>query len=116
MADTQPDRKGYSDMKHIHCVARFLARNGKLDELIQSLQKLIPDTLAESGCMGYDLTREIQYAGSHGEAWDICLIETWKSREDFDLHCASPYITHFFEHTAPLLVEKSDVRLYGKSV
>lgn len=103
-------------MEHIHCVARFLARSGKVDELVESLQQLIPGTLSEDGCIGYDLTREIQYSGSHGEKWDVCLIEKWKSREDFDLHCARPYITHFFEHTAQVLVEKSDIRLYGASV
>ncbi|MFZ4169095.1 putative quinol monooxygenase [Enterobacter ludwigii] len=103
-------------MNHIHCVARFLAKSGKIDELVESLRKLIPDTLSEDGCIGYDLTREIQYPGSHGEKWDVCLIEQWKSREDFELHCAKPYITHFFESTAKILVEKSDVRLYGTSV
>ncbi|HHA2248457.1 putative quinol monooxygenase [Enterobacter ludwigii] len=103
-------------MKQIHCVARFLAKTGKVDELVESLRKLIPDTLSEDGCAGYELTREIQYSGAHGEKWDVCLIEKWKSREDFDLHCARPYITHFFECTAQILVEKSDVRLYGVSV
>jgi quinol monooxygenase YgiN len=103
-------------MNHIHCVARFLAKSGKVDELVESLCKLIPETLAEEGCIGYDLTREMQYSGSHGEKWDVCLIEKWKSRADFDLHCAKPYITHFFESTAKNLVEKSDVRLYGTSI
>ncbi len=103
-------------MSYIHCIARFQAKSGKTDELVTSLRKLIPDTLAEDGCVGYDLTREIHYSGSYGEKWDVCLIEQWKSREDFDLHCSKPYIIHFFEHTAQRLVEKSDVRLYGTSV
>lgn len=103
-------------MKKIHCVARFLAKSGKVDELIESLKKLIPDTLSEDGCIGYELTQEIQYSGSHGEKWDVCLIEKWKSREDFDLHCASSYITQFFERTAPTLVEKSDIRIYRGSI
>ena len=100
-------------MKHIHCVARFLAKCGKVDELVESLRKLIPDTLSEEGCISYVLTREIQYSGAHGEKWDVCLIEKWASKKDFDHHCARPYITHFFENTARNLVEKSDVRLYG---
>lgn len=103
-------------MTQIHCVARFLAKSGKVDELVERLRKLIPDTLSEDGCIGYELTREIQYTGSHGEKWDVCLIEKWKSRVDFDLHCTKPYITHFFDQTAQILVEKSDVRLYGASV
>lgn len=103
-------------MNHIHCVARFQAKSGKVDELVESLRKLIPDTLSEEGCIYYELTREMQYSGSHGEKWDVCLIEQWKSRADFDLHCAKPYITHFFDRTAQKLVEKSDVRLYGASV
>jgi quinol monooxygenase YgiN len=103
-------------MKQIHCVARFLAKNGMADELAESLRKLIPYTLSEEGCMGYELTCEIEYSGADGKKWDVCLIEKWKSRADFDLHCRMPYIVDFFENTAAVLVEKSDVRLYGISV
>lgn len=100
-------------MTVIHCVARFKAKTNKLELLVKSLQELIPLTLAESGCLNYALTKEVPYDGSYDDAWDICLIELWKTRADFDIHCNKPYIKDFFIEIAPNLVEKADVRLYS---
>ncbi|MEN3262973.1 putative quinol monooxygenase [Sodalis endosymbiont of Spalangia cameroni] len=100
-------------MSNIYCVARFLAKKGFKDNLVRELVSLIPETTNEPGCLQYELTEEINYVGSDGSCWDVCLIERWRSREDFDTHCQKSYIKNFFDVTALKCVEKSDVRLYS---
>ncbi|MDL4916056.1 MAG: putative quinol monooxygenase [Enterobacterales bacterium endosymbiont of Blomia tropicalis] len=100
-------------MKEIYCTARFLAKNGFKDNLVNALASLIPETTNEAGCLQYELTEEITYSGSDGVCWDICLIERWYSREDFEAHCNKSYIKHFFDVTAKDYVERADVRLYS---
>jgi quinol monooxygenase YgiN len=100
-------------MREIYCTARFLAKDGCKQLLIKELKLLIPETISENGCLHYELTEEIVYTGSFGDSWDVCLIERWRSREDFDAHCNMSYIKHFFDAIAKTCVEKSDVRLYS---
>lgn len=96
----------------IYCTARFLAKDGCKDDLINALALLVPDTKKESGCIRYELMEEIIYEGNNNETWHLCLIEHWKTREDFDAHCKMSYIKNFFDVTAKMYVEKIDVRLY----
>ncbi|WP_186379648.1 putative quinol monooxygenase [Yersinia mollaretii] len=100
-------------MSEINCIARFLAVSGKKNILIEELTKLIPLTISEKGCMHYELTEEIEYQGAAGRCWDVCLIETWRSREDFEQHCNTEYIKNFFDLTSKNIVELYDVRLYS---
>lgn len=100
-------------MSEIYCTARFLAKDGCKLSLINELKLLIPETISESGCVHYELTEEIAYIGAFGDVWDVCLIERWRSRDDFDAHCNMSYIKHFFDVTANMCVEKYDVRLYS---
>ena len=97
-------------MSEIHCIARFLAKDGCKDILIKELKLLIPETISESGCLQYELTEEISYID---KPWDVCLIERWVSLEDFDAHCNMSYIRHFFDTTSKGCIEKCDVRLYA---
>lgn len=99
-------------MSELYCVARFKARPGKAKELQDALKALISDTHREEGCLLYQLTEEVPYAGANGEPWDCVFVEQWASREVFDAHCAQPYIKDYFEQVAPSLVAEADVRLY----
>jgi quinol monooxygenase YgiN len=88
------------------CVAEFFAKEGKAEELIEVLHALIPPTHAEPGCLRYELNQRAD--DPHG----ITFIEKWKDRKVFDEHCATSYITHFFDHVRPGLVDKFEVKLY----
>ncbi|MFP2770140.1 putative quinol monooxygenase [Oceanisphaera sp. KMM 10153] len=99
-------------MSDLYCVARFNAKPGKAQELQQALKSLISNTHREEGCLLYQLTEEVPYAGANGEPWDCVFIEQWASREAFEAHCAQPYIKDYFEQLAPALVADADVRLF----
>ncbi len=42
----------------------------------------------------------------------ITFIEKWKDKKVFDEHCATPYITHYFNDVRPQLVETFEVKIY----
>lgn len=94
------------DTTKVVCVAEFFAKEGKAGELIEALHVLMKPTLAEPGCLRYELNQRAD------DPCGITFIEQWKDRKDFDEHCATPYITHFFNDVRPELVDRFEVKLY----
>jgi quinol monooxygenase YgiN len=92
--------------KEIVCVAQFIAKEGKEEELLQSLHSLIAPTHQEPGYIRYELNQAIENPRA------ITFIEKFRSQEDFDFHCNTPYIKGFFDQVAPPLMEGVTVTLY----
>ena len=88
------------------CVAEFLAKEGKTEELIDALHVLMKPTHAEPGCIRYELNQRTDQPNG------ITFIEKWKDKKVFDEHCAMPYITNFFDNVRPGLVDRFEVKLY----
>jgi len=88
------------------CVAEFHAFPGKKEELIAALHVLMKPTHAEPGCIRYELNQRVD------DPRRITFIEKWKDQKVFDEHCATPYITDFFNNQRPELVESFEVKLY----
>ena len=94
------------DTTQVVCVAEFYAKEGKTDELIDALHVLLKPTHAEPGCVRYELNQ------CKDDPRGITYIEKWKNKKVFDEHCATPYITHFFDDVRPGIVERFEVKLY----
>jgi quinol monooxygenase YgiN len=94
------------DTTRVVCVAEFLAREGKTDELIAALHALMEPTHREPGCLRYELNQRVD------EPRWVTFIEKWTSQKVFDEHCAMPYIAHYFDEVRPQLVEQFEVKLY----
>jgi quinol monooxygenase YgiN len=88
------------------CVAEFRAKEGKTEELLDALHRLMGPTHKEAGCIRYELNQRVD-----DPRW-ITFIEKWKDRKIFDEHCAMPYITDYFDNVRPGLVENFEVKLY----
>jgi quinol monooxygenase YgiN len=88
------------------CIAEFRAKEGKTEELIDALHRLMEPTHKEAGCIRYELNQRVD-----DPRW-ITFIEKWKDRKIFDEHCAMPYITDYFDNVRPGLVENFEVKLY----
>lgn len=94
------------DTKQIVCIAEFLAKENKIDELVAALHSLIEPTHAEKGCLRYELNQR------EDDARWITFVEKWEDRRAFDEHCATPYIRRYFDQVRPDLVEKYEVKIY----
>jgi quinol monooxygenase YgiN len=88
------------------CVAEFHALPDKTDELISALHMLMQPTHKEPGCIRYELNQRVD-----DPRW-ITFIEKWRNQKVFDEHCATPYITDYFNKKRPQLVEAFEVKLY----
>ncbi len=96
------------DTTQIVCIAEFHAIEGKTDELIGALHSLIKPTHEEDGCLRYELNQR-----TDDPRW-VTFIEKWRNKEIFDIHCATPYISHFFSTVRPELVDDFLVKLYSE--
>jgi len=94
------------DTTQVVCVAEFFATEGKTEELIDALHVLIQPTHAEPGCVRYELNQRTD------DPRGVTFVEKWKNKQVFDEHCATPYISNFFDKVRPGLVERFEVKLY----
>jgi len=90
----------------IVCVAQFIAKEGKEDELLHALHSLLQPTFKEEGYLRYELNQAIDNPRG------ITFIEKFKSKDAFDFHCSTPYVKGFFNNVAPPLVDNVTVTLY----
>lgn len=75
--------------REIVCPAQSIAREGKEDEILQALHNLMPPTHKEADCLRYELNPAIDNPRA------ITFVEKFRSQEDFDFHCNTPYIKGF---------------------
>ena len=87
-------------------LAELKARPGKSGELGERLQALVEPTRREDGCLGYVLHR------SSEDADVFLLYERWRSRQDLDLHLATPYLLDFFARAPELLAGDVGMRFF----
>ena len=83
--------------KKVYCVAQFLPKEGKLEELFKVLKSLEPDTLREDGCIQYIVTKSFENSFAGGETYPIVFNEIWRDINSFEVHCQRKEIVHFFE-------------------
>ena len=98
------------DETRVVVLARFMAKEGKEDELLKSLHKLMEPTHKEPGQIRYELNQNV------ANPRIITFIEKFKDQVAFDSHVAAPYIKDFFQNVAPSLVEDSEVTFHKEIV
>lgn len=80
-------------------VARILAKEGQSDFIKSELTKLIAPTLAEEGCINYDLHQD-----NHNEHF-FMFYENWTSRTLWQAHNNSAHIAAYRKATEGRLAE-----------
>jgi len=84
--------------KKVYCIAQFLPKVGKHDELFEVLKSLEPNTLREDGCIQYTLTQQIKNAEySSGKLFPIVFNEVWADMASYEAHCQRREIQEFFQ-------------------
>jgi quinol monooxygenase YgiN len=81
-------------MPKLTIVAHIHARPGQGDAVLAALNKVIPPTRAEAGCLQYDLHRD-NAAPDH-----FMFYENWESRELWQAHMKSPHLAAMQAATA----------------
>ncbi|PSU36008.1 putative quinol monooxygenase [Photobacterium lutimaris] len=82
--------------KKVYCIAQFLPKEGREQELFAVLQALEPNTLREDGCLQYIVTRQVKSPFAEGESFPIAFNEIWSDMAAFEAHCQRKEIQAFF--------------------
>jgi quinol monooxygenase YgiN len=91
----------------ITCIAQFIAKKEKTEQLKQSLMALIEPTRKESGCVSYGL----HYNSENPNMFTM--IEKFKDKEAFEYHGEQLYLENF-KNIVGDLIESVDVSIYKK--
>ena len=70
-------------MAAVYIVARFRAKEGHEQDLIQVLNRLVAPTRQEPGCVQYDLVQGAE------DPRDICIIEHWVDEASLQQHMSA---------------------------
>ena len=86
-------------MAKLTIVANIFAKPDQIDLVKAELEKLVPITRAEKGCLQYDLHRD------NSNAAHFMFYENWESRELWQAHMAAPHLAAYMKATDGAVVE-----------
>jgi quinol monooxygenase YgiN len=78
-------------MPKLTIVANIQANPDKIDLVKVELEKLVPITRAENGCLQYDLHQDNENPGH------FMFYENWESRELWQAHMNAPHLAAYME-------------------
>lgn len=80
-------------MSNLTIIAQITAANGKAALVQRELEKLIPPTLREPGCLQYALHQD------NADAAQFQFVEVWESRELWQQHMQAPHLAAYLAAT-----------------
>lgn len=86
-------------MSKLTIVANITAQPDQIDLVKAELQKLVPITLAEEGCIQYDLHQD------NDNPARFMFYENWESRELWQAHMAAPHLAAYGAATEGAIAE-----------
>jgi quinol monooxygenase YgiN len=86
-------------MSKLTIVANIHANPGQIALVKAELEKLIPVTRAEAGCLQYDLHQDNENPAH------FMFYENWESRELWQVHMNAPHLAAYMEATEDAVAE-----------
>lgn len=80
-------------MSQLTIVANIIAATDKIDLVKAELEKLVPITRAEAGCINYDLHQDNENPAH------FMFYENWESRELWQTHMNAPHLAAYMQAT-----------------
>lgn len=74
-------------------IAKLKAKPGMEESLFEACRELIAPTLAEKGCLNYDMHRSVEEPGV------IMFYENWTTRPLWEQHMQAPHLQAFSART-----------------
>ncbi len=86
-------------MSQLTIIANIRAKPDQVDLVKAELEKLIPVTRAEAGCVAYDLHRD------NDDPAHFMFLEAWESRELWQAHMNAPHLAAYMAVTDGAVAE-----------
>ena len=80
-------------MTQLTIVANIHANPNQIEMVKSELEKLVPITRAEKGCINYDLHRD------NSDPAHFMFYENWESRELWQIHMNEPHLAAYMKAT-----------------
>ena len=80
-------------MTQLTIVANIHANPNQIEQVKSELEKLVPITRAEKGCINYDLHRD------NSDPAHFMFYENWESRELWQIHMNAPHLAAYMKAT-----------------
>ncbi|HMS08112.1 MAG TPA: putative quinol monooxygenase [Pyrinomonadaceae bacterium] len=90
----------------LRVVAHLISKPDSIDETREVLLGLIEPTVAEAGCITYELHQNT------ADPTDFTFIEEWTDDASLDAHLESAHLAAAREKLGDLLAEPADIRRY----
>ncbi|MFW6189994.1 MAG: putative quinol monooxygenase [Planctomycetota bacterium] len=85
----------------IHVIANIEVRAGKLDDFLDIFHRLMPQVLAEEGCLDYGPTRDARTDIDAQVPYRqnvVTVVERWRDMDALESHLASPHMAEYREN------------------
>lgn len=86
-------------MSKLTIVASIRANPDQIDLVKAELEKLVPITRGEKGCLQYDLHRD------NSDPAHFMFYENWESRELWQTHMSAPHLAAYMQATEGAVAE-----------
>jgi len=93
-------------IKLIIVLAEITFKKNITDEVIEESQALIKDSLAEKGCIDYQLYNPV------GNDNSLLFLEKWEEKSYLELHLKQPHFINFHRSFGNLF-EKTEISVYS---
>jgi quinol monooxygenase YgiN len=94
--------------RQVTVFALVKAKSGMEETVKKELSALVAPTLAEEGCINYDLHQSLDHAGH------FRFYENWTSKELLDRHLQSAHVKRFIAKADQLLAEPPEITLWER--
>lgn len=84
----------------IHVIAWLKIKPGQFDAFVKRFKQLVPEVLAESGCIAYAPTIDVATGidiQKPTESDVLTVVEQWESIEALRTHLEAPHVKVFFD-------------------
>ena len=95
----------------IHVIATITVAPGRRADFLQEFHRLVPQVLAEDGCVEYGPTIDFPTGGPMQQlagADAVVVVEKWRDLPALQAHLIAPHVEAYRQRVAPLI---RDVRL-----
>ena len=97
----------------IHVMARIKAHPGKGSTLLEAFEQLLPQVLAEAGCIRYVPTTDAATGIDRQAPVDadaVTIVEQWENLEHLQAHLTASHMQAFRTKAGPL-IESAELRI-----
>jgi quinol monooxygenase YgiN len=93
----------------IHVIATIETAKGRRDDFLAAFNELVPDVLAEDGCIEYGPTIDVATALSNDPVREnaVTVVEKWEGVDALHAHLKAPHMVRYRDRVKDIVISIS---------